>query len=95
MTMIRRSLALAGILLLSFSSSAFAHPGLGHVHGYFDGLSHPLSGLDHILAMIAVGLLAARIGGQGAFVIPANDYVAYSKAIYRKLLREITGPGIS
>jgi hypothetical protein len=35
------------------------------------------------------------IGGQGAFVIPANDYVAYSKAIYRKLLREITGPGIS
>ena len=35
------------------------------------------------------------IGGQGAFVIPSNDYSAYAEAIYRKLLREITGPGIS
>lgn len=34
-------------------------------------------------------------GGQGHFVIPANDYAAYAEAIYRKLLREITGPGIS
>ena len=71
MTMIRRSLALAAILLLSFSSSAFAHPGLGHVHGYLDGLSHPLSGLDHILAMIAVGLLAARIGGRALWLVPS------------------------
>ncbi len=35
------------------------------------------------------------VGGTGHFVIPANDYEAYSEAIYRKLLREITGPGIS
>jgi hypothetical protein len=35
------------------------------------------------------------VGGEGHFVIPANDYAAYSEAIYRKLLREITGPGIS
>ena len=34
-------------------------------------------------------------GGQGNFVIPANDYSAYAEAIYRKLLKEITGPGIS
>lgn len=34
-------------------------------------------------------------GGQAHFVIPANDYEAYAEAIYRKLLREITGPGIS
>ena len=34
-------------------------------------------------------------GGQGHFVIPANDYAAYADAIYRKLLKEITGPGIS
>lgn len=34
-------------------------------------------------------------GGQGYFVIPANDYQAYAEAIYRKLLKEITGPGIS
>ena len=35
------------------------------------------------------------VGGEGHFVIPANDYAAYAEAIYRKLLREITGPGIS
>ena len=34
-------------------------------------------------------------GGQANFVMPANDYAAYSEAIYRKLIREITGPGIS
>lgn len=35
------------------------------------------------------------VGGQGHFVIPADDYVSYAEAIYRKLLREIVGPGIS
>jgi hypothetical protein len=35
------------------------------------------------------------VGGQANFVIPANDYVAYAEAIYKKLLREIVGPGIS
>lgn len=35
------------------------------------------------------------VGGEGHFVIPANDYQAYADAIYRKLLREITGPGVS
>jgi hypothetical protein len=34
-------------------------------------------------------------GGEGHFVIPANDYAAYGNAILRKLLKEITGPGIS
>ncbi len=34
-------------------------------------------------------------GGPGHFVIPANDYESYGEAILRKLLREITGPGIT
>ena len=34
-------------------------------------------------------------GGPGHFVIPANDYDAYAQAILRKLVREITGPGIT
>jgi hypothetical protein len=34
-------------------------------------------------------------GGQEHFVVPANDYDAYGEAILRKLLREITGPGVS
>ena len=35
------------------------------------------------------------VGGANNFVMPANDYADYEDAIYRKLLREITGPGIS
>jgi hypothetical protein len=35
------------------------------------------------------------VGGPAHFVMVANDYPAYAEAIYRKLLREITGPGIS
>ncbi|MBL8895269.1 MAG: DUF1194 domain-containing protein [Rhizobiales bacterium] len=35
------------------------------------------------------------VGGQANFVMPADDYVSYAEAIYRKLLREIVGPGIS
>lgn len=35
------------------------------------------------------------VGGQANFVMPANDYVSYAEAIYKKLLREIVGPGIS
>jgi hypothetical protein len=35
------------------------------------------------------------VGGQANFVVPANDYAAYAEAIYRKLIREIVGPGIS
>ena len=34
-------------------------------------------------------------GGPGHFVIPANDYDAYAEAILRKLVREITGPGVT
>lgn len=35
------------------------------------------------------------IGGPYHFVVIANDYDAYAEAIYRKLLKEITGPGLS
>jgi hypothetical protein len=35
------------------------------------------------------------VGGPAHFVIVANDYPAYAEGIYRKLLREIVGPGIS
>ena len=35
------------------------------------------------------------VGGPGHFVMIANDYISYAEAIFRKLLREITGPGIS
>lgn len=49
--------ALAAILML-LSGSVLAHP--GHIGGMAEGLHHPYSGLDHALAMLAVGLWAAQ-----------------------------------
>jgi urease accessory protein len=38
--------------------------------GFTGGLSHPLGGLDHLLAMFAVGLLAAQLGGRALWLVP-------------------------
>jgi urease accessory protein len=54
-------------------------PGIASAHGLFDmahggfaaGLFHPLGGADHLLAMFAVGLWAADIGGGAAWKVPA------------------------
>lgn len=50
---------------------AFAHVGLGHVAGFAHGFAHPLSGLDHIIAMVAVGLYAANLGGRNLWLVPS------------------------
>ncbi|MDP5306860.1 HupE/UreJ family protein [Paracoccus spongiarum] len=48
---------------------ALAHP--GHGQGQFTaGLAHPLGGADHLLAMVALGLLAAQIGGRATWTLP-------------------------
>ena len=46
-------------LLLLWPVTAFAHTGGGEAIGFQSGLEHPLSGLDHILAMVAVGGIAS------------------------------------
>ena len=46
------------LLLLLASGTALAHP--GHDGGLAAGLAHPFTGLDHLLAMVAVGLWAAQ-----------------------------------
>ena len=58
-------LALAG-----FTGAAEAHTGVGHTIGFMHGFLHPLSGLDHMLAMVAVGLFAARLGGKAFWAVP-------------------------
>ncbi|MFK0692957.1 HupE/UreJ family protein [Mesorhizobium sp. IMUNJ 23033] len=52
-------------------SLAFAHSGGFHVHGLMSGLEHPLAGIDHLLAMMAVGIIAARTGGKAIVVVPS------------------------
>ncbi|RWM75239.1 MULTISPECIES: HupE/UreJ family protein [Mesorhizobium] len=51
-------------------SLAFAHSGGAHIHGFFAGLEHPLFGMDHLLAMIAVGIIGARAGWRSIVLVP-------------------------
>jgi urease accessory protein len=58
------------LALLGMSGMAQAHTsGLPHMD-FATGLTHPLSGLDHILAMVAVGLWAAQRGGRALWLVP-------------------------
>jgi urease accessory protein len=67
----RRTL-LAAVLVL-VPSLALAHPGLpGHAHDMASGFAHPLGGIDHVLAMVAVGLFAAQLGGRALWLVPAS-----------------------
>ncbi|HSM97931.1 MAG TPA: HupE/UreJ family protein [Gallionella sp.] len=57
--------------MLATSSAAFAHPG-HNASGLAAGLLHPFSGLDHLLAMVAVGLWAAQGGDKRIWLLPAT-----------------------
>lgn len=62
--------ALAAFLTLA-ATPALAHTGAGQVAGMAAGFAHPLTGLDHVLAMVAVGVLAAQQGGRAVWFVPA------------------------
>lgn len=53
------------------ASATMAHTGHEHTASFMTGFSHPLGGLDHLLAMVAVGLWAASLGGRALWVVPA------------------------
>ncbi len=67
-----KRIAAAAAVLLSLSGAALAHTGHGDASGFAQGLSHPLGGLDHLLAMVAVGLYAALLGGRALWCVPAT-----------------------
>ena len=58
---------MAGALLPSF---AYAHSGAGEPGGFMHGFMHPVSGPDHVCAMLAVGLWAAQTGGRSVWAVP-------------------------
>lgn len=64
-----RRLALAALLLLA-AGGAHAHEAAGVAGGLVAGLSHPVLGPDHLLAMLAVGLWGAQIGGAQVWTLP-------------------------
>ena len=63
-------------LVACLPSTAFAHGGEFGAHALITGLAHPLGGLDHLLAMVAVGLWAAVLRGRAILALPASFVVA-------------------
>jgi len=49
---------------------ASAHTGVGSTLGFAHGFGHPIGGIDHILAMVAVGIFAANLGGRALWAVP-------------------------
>ncbi|MDP3332354.1 MAG: HupE/UreJ family protein [Methylotenera sp.] len=63
-----------GALLSLVSSSVYAHGGhTGHV--FLAGFTHPFSGIDHVLVMLAIGLWAGKIGGAARWQLPLTFVV--------------------
>jgi len=58
------------LALLLVPSITHAHVGSGEMGGFLHGVSHPLTGIDHLCAMIAVGLWAAQTGGRAIWAVP-------------------------
>ena len=64
-----RILFVPGALVL-MGTPAFAHTTPGQAHGFATGFLHPLSGLDHVLAMVAVGIWGAQLKQPAIWVLP-------------------------
>ena len=58
------------LFTLGWARIAWAHVESGQAAGFVTGLQHPWSGLDHVLAMIAVGLWGAQLGSPALWMLP-------------------------
>ena len=65
-------LALLFATLLLAATPAHAHTGIGDAFGFVHGFVHPIGGIDHLLAMVAVGLFAAHLGGRAVRAAPLS-----------------------
>lgn len=68
--MIRTILRLCTGVMAFAPLAASAHVVAGSTHGFLHGFSHPLGGIDHVLAMVAVGVFAAHLGGRALWLVP-------------------------
>jgi urease accessory protein len=62
--------ALCAVIVLIAPAAALAHPGFAPHSGLESGFLHPLTGVDHLLAVITVGIFAARVGRRGLWSLP-------------------------
>lgn len=60
------------LVLLLMPELADAHVVMGETAGWLHGMAHPFTGLDHLCAMIAVGLWAKQTGGRAIWLVPAS-----------------------
>jgi urease accessory protein len=79
--------------LLLVPASAFAHVEGGQATGLITGLQHPWSGLDHVLAMIAVGIWGAQLGNPAMWLLPVTFPMVMSLGAVMGLLG-IPLPGV-
>ena len=64
------------VFAILMATPALAHTGAGHASGFAHGSVHPIGGLDHVLAMVAVGVFAARLGGRALWLVPGAFVLA-------------------
>jgi urease accessory protein len=67
-----RELALTMTFVLAATRPLYAHVQGGQAAGFVTGLLHPISGADHVLAMIAVGLWGAQLGQPAVWLLPVT-----------------------
>lgn len=65
-------LALTALFLVTATAVAAAHELSGPMGGFASGFEHPLSGPDHLLAMLSVGLWGAQMGGRPVWSLPVT-----------------------
>lgn len=66
------AITFATILASAAATPALAHVGVGDHGGLVNGFLHPIGGLDHILAMVAVGVFAAQLGARALWLVPLS-----------------------
>ncbi|GBD44630.1 hypothetical protein HRbin40_02120 [bacterium HR40] len=69
--MLPRVVLLSSLLWVA-ATAAYAHTGVDAAGGFGHGFAHPLTGSDHVLAMLAVGMLAFASGGHARWSLPAT-----------------------
>lgn len=65
-----KALRYLAVIPLLMSFKALAHVEGEGAAGFLVGLLHPALGLDHLLAMLSVGILSAQIGGRALWGVP-------------------------
>ncbi len=63
-------LVMMALWIFILPATASAHSEGGTIGGFISGFKHPLTGLDHIVAMVAVGLWGAFLGGRAMWTLP-------------------------